>query len=174
MNFDDFAAGSENDFNFDFGESNNKPISQMFAEPLHVEDDGLEMQPVLDFGLDNFESEFGGFDEMGSLSTNSLPALSSMPEFNSEQPFANTGPLFIAPNPQEKPISKKRKRITALICTLLYLLLIACLIIIILLEVLTVIMVFRIDDHVHNIKMVITPPILDAPSGKPFPPPITY
>merc|ERR1712000_210587 len=95
MNLEDF-----NDPDFDLGggfdgmpnmsDIPDRPLSQMFAEPLHV--DG----PTSDFGGfdSNFDSDFGGLDDFGggggedfggftndfgAMSTASLPPLNSIP-----------------------------------------------------------------------------------------------
>merc|ERR1712137_1481755 len=95
MNFDDF-----NDPDFDMGGPvpqmsgvEDRPISQMFAEPLHV-DDG---QDAGDFGGgfdSNFDSDFGGFDGGFSGMSNDFGAHAPPPPSSQAPVFVGGGAGF--------------------------------------------------------------------------------
>ena len=146
MNLEDF-----NDPDFDMGGPSmggidDRPISQMFAEPLHVDGGGADFG-----GFDsNFDSDFGGFDagfsgldnDFGAMSTASLPPLNSIPSMSDSgmsdsfgggfgarapPPPSSQAPVFVRSNQGFVPGGGGK--LTVCCCVLLYALLLALLIV---------------------------------------------
>src|SRR3990167_3745342 len=169
---------------FDSGAAN-RPLSQMFADPLHVEQDDGNGRGGTDFGFDsNFDSDFAGFDnDFAALSTASLPPLNSIPGMSNGDglsdgfggfgthappPPSAQAPVFVASDGGFVPGG--RNKWATLCCLLLYCIILILLIIIILLSILIVVMVFRIDNDINNLKMEITVPV--NPPNPSYPPQI--
>ena len=116
-----------------------RPISQMFAEPLHVEDD-IDMSGVTsDYGAfdSNFDGDFAGFDggfsggfsnafsgvdsDFGAMSSASLPALNTIPDrssmdtisdLSSTSAFGGSGfAIRSPPPPSANPPESSRDRL---------------------------------------------------------------
>lgn len=191
MNLEDF-----NDPDFDLGgpipsmsDIPDRPLSQMFAEPLHV--DGGE---GADFGGfdSNFDSDFGGFDsgfdngfsgldsDFGAMSTASLPPLNTIPSMGDSSmgdsfgsgfgsrappPPASQAPVFVRSNEGFMPGGNNKW--PALCCCLLYLLLLLLLIVIVCLTAIITYMVFEIDDDINHLKLVISVPSNPPPPSLP-------
>mmetsp|Transcript_11267 Transcript_11267/g.17762 ORF Transcript_11267/g.17762 Transcript_11267/m.17762 type:complete len:201 (+) Transcript_11267:126-728(+) len=193
MNLEDF-----NDPDFEMGgpmpamsDIPDRPLSQMFAEPLHVDGGG----GASDFGGfdSNFDSDFGGFDSgfdngfsgldsnFGAMSTASLPPLNTIPSmgdsmdsgFGSSSGFgsraapppSSQAPVFVGSN--EGFLPGGNSKVTALACCCMYLVLILLLAIIIALCAVITYYVIKIDEDLNHLQLVITVPTNAPPPSLP-------
>merc|ERR1712137_1216300 len=192
MNFDDF-----NDPDFDMGGPvpqmsgvEDRPISQMFAEPLHV-DDG---QDAGDFGGgfdSNFDSDFGGFDggfsgvsnDFGAMSSASLPALNTIPNMGesvggSHDSFSGSGFGAHAPPPpsSQAPVfvgggagfaSGRMSKACLCGCGLLYVFLVILLIVLLALCAFMIVLLKDVEYDINHLKLVLSVPTNAAPASLP-------
>mmetsp|Transcript_24584 Transcript_24584/g.31262 ORF Transcript_24584/g.31262 Transcript_24584/m.31262 type:complete len:204 (-) Transcript_24584:212-823(-) len=196
MNLEDF-----NDPDFDMGggpiptmsDIPDRPLSQMFAEPLHV--DGGENAGVDFGGFDsNFDSDFGGFDsgfdngfsgldsDFGAMSTASLPPLNTIPSMGDSSmggdsfggggfgsrappPPASQAPVFVGSNEGFIPGGNSKRTIA--FCCLLYLLLLILLITIVCLCGVITYFVIEIDNDLNHLKLTISVPTNPPPPSLP-------
>mmetsp|Transcript_27793 Transcript_27793/g.47520 ORF Transcript_27793/g.47520 Transcript_27793/m.47520 type:complete len:194 (-) Transcript_27793:91-672(-) len=186
MNLEDFG-----DPDFDMGGHSgmpdiDRPLSQMFAEPLHV-DEGAGV----DFGgFDaEFDSDFGGFDggfsgmdaDFGAMSTASLPPLNSIPMGNDTMsdsfgagsgfggrappPSAGQAPVFVGSS--EGFIPGGNSKLALCCCCCLYLFLVVLLGLIIGACAVILLKVFAIHDDLNHLKLVISVPTNPPPPSLP-------
>mmetsp|Transcript_128222 Transcript_128222/g.191088 ORF Transcript_128222/g.191088 Transcript_128222/m.191088 type:complete len:200 (+) Transcript_128222:139-738(+) len=199
MNLEDF-----NDPDFEMGgplpamsDIPDRPLSQMFAEPLHVDGGG----GASDFGGfdSNFDSDFGGFDsgfdngfsgldnDFGAMSTASLPPLNTIPSMGDSMgdggfsssgfgsraapPPSGQAPVFVGSNEGFMPGGNGKG---AILCGCLYFLLIVLLGVILCLCGVITYHVIEIDEDLNHLKLTISVPTNAAPSALPPPTGLDY